>query len=103
MGKIAGPFGAPAQRVWEFGPIVVVGAGIGVTPFVSITRSAQLRAQQRASMLGAAKVNVDILKQGNFRKQWEENKRMARQQTAAVEAELPQATTQPPVTSGWLS
>jgi len=100
--KISGPFGAPAQRVWEFGPIVVVGAGIGVTPFVSIMRSAQLRAQQRASMLGAAKVNVNIVKEKNFRKNWEENKRMARQQTAAVESES-RATIPAPAATSWLS
>jgi len=50
--KIAGPFGAPAQNVWNFEVIMVVGSGIGVTPFVSILRSMQLRALQRNSMLG---------------------------------------------------
>lgn len=51
--KLAGPFGAPAQRVWEFETIMVVGAGIGVTPFVSILRSVQLRMLQRAAILGS--------------------------------------------------
>lgn len=52
--QLSGPFGAPAQRVWEFDTIMVVGAGINVTPFVSILRSVQLRAQQRAAILGAS-------------------------------------------------
>lgn len=51
---IQGPFGAPAQRVWEFNTVMAVGAGIGVTPFVSILRSVQARAQQRATLQAAA-------------------------------------------------
>ena len=27
--RLQGPFGAPAQRVWEFRTVMVVGAGIG--------------------------------------------------------------------------
>eukprot|EP00913_Durusdinium_trenchii_P033050 g30941.t1 len=45
--QLQGPFGAPAQRVWEFKTVMVVGAGIGVTPFVSILRSVQMRKQQQ--------------------------------------------------------
>eukprot|EP00930_Biecheleria_cincta_P029979 TRINITY_DN20799_c0_g2_i1.p1 TRINITY_DN20799_c0_g2~~TRINITY_DN20799_c0_g2_i1.p1 ORF type:complete len:1459 (-),score=258.41 TRINITY_DN20799_c0_g2_i1:61-4437(-) len=45
--QLQGPFGAPAQRVWEFQTVMVVGAGIGVTPFVSILRSVQMRMQQQ--------------------------------------------------------
>lgn len=52
--QMSGPFGAPAQRVWEFDTILVIGSGIGVTPFISILRSVQLRAQQRNAMLGRA-------------------------------------------------
>ena len=29
--RLQGPFGAPAQRVWEFKTVMVVGAGIGVS------------------------------------------------------------------------
>merc|ERR1719464_2512491 len=50
--QIQGPFGAPAQHVWEYETILVVGSGIGVTPFVAILRSIQLRAMQRNAMLG---------------------------------------------------
>merc|ERR1712187_928292 len=51
---IAGPFGAPAQKVWDFNTLMVVGAGIGVTPFASILRSVQLRVSQREAILKAA-------------------------------------------------
>lgn len=49
--QVTGPFGAPAQKVWGFETLMVVGAGIGVTPFASILRSVQLRAKQRESLL----------------------------------------------------
>jgi NAD(P)H-flavin reductase len=49
--RISGPHGAPAQKVWFFDTIVLVGSGIGVTPFAAILRSAQLRAQQRHDIL----------------------------------------------------
>mmetsp|Transcript_25366 Transcript_25366/g.45962 ORF Transcript_25366/g.45962 Transcript_25366/m.45962 type:complete len:1344 (-) Transcript_25366:286-4317(-) len=52
--QVSGPFGAPAQKVWGFQTLMVVGAGIGVTPFASIMRSIQLRAKQRQAILGAA-------------------------------------------------
>jgi hypothetical protein len=49
--QVAGPFGAPAQKVWQYEVVMVVGAGIGVTPFASILRSVQLRTQQRQALL----------------------------------------------------
>lgn len=48
--QLAGPFGAPAQKVWQFEVVMVVGAGIGVTPFASIMRSVQLRTLQRQAL-----------------------------------------------------
>ena len=33
-----GPFGAPAQSVGDFEVLLLVGAGIGVTPFASVLR-----------------------------------------------------------------
>jgi len=50
--QIQGPFGAPAQNVWGYESILVVGSGIDVTPFVAVLRSIQLRAMQRNAMLG---------------------------------------------------
>ncbi|CAE7440041.1 RBOHE, partial [Symbiodinium necroappetens] len=53
--QLQGPFGAPAQRVWEFRTVMVVGAGIGVTPFVSILRSVQMRMQQQLLFSAASR------------------------------------------------
>ncbi|CAE7231346.1 RBOHB [Symbiodinium natans] len=53
--QVTGPFGAPAQKVWGFDVLMVVGAGIGVTPFASILRSVQLRARQRETIMNAAR------------------------------------------------
>ncbi|KAM0308551.1 hypothetical protein ACHAPQ_012644, partial [Fusarium lateritium] len=33
---INGPFGAPAQRFYDFNHSIIIGAGIGVTPFSGI-------------------------------------------------------------------
>jgi len=41
--RLDGPHGAPSQSVWRHRSVVLVGAGIGVTPFASILRSIQLR------------------------------------------------------------
>lgn len=40
---IDGPFGAPAQRFYDFDQTVIVGAGIGVTPFSGILNDLQER------------------------------------------------------------
>ncbi|KIX06881.1 uncharacterized protein Z518_04857 [Rhinocladiella mackenziei CBS 650.93] len=40
---IDGPFGAPAQRFYEFDQAIIVGAGIGVTPFSGILNDLQTR------------------------------------------------------------
>jgi len=52
--QVTGPFGAPAQKVWGFDTLMVVGAGIGVTPFASILRSVQLRSKQRETIMNTA-------------------------------------------------
>lgn len=36
--KIDGPFGAPSQQVFDYEQLILVGAGIGVTPFASILK-----------------------------------------------------------------
>jgi len=43
-----GPHGAPSELVWKHKVVMLVGAGIGVTPFASILRSLQMqvKAQQ---------------------------------------------------------
>lgn len=40
---IDGPFGAPAQRFYDFDQSIVVGAGIGITPFSGILNDLQTR------------------------------------------------------------
>lgn len=41
--RLDGPHGAPSELVWRHRVVMLVGAGIGVTPFASILRSIQLR------------------------------------------------------------
>ncbi|KAH6652628.1 FAD-binding domain-containing protein [Truncatella angustata] len=43
---INGPFGAPAQRFYDFDHTMIVGAGIGVTPFSGILMDLQTRDNQ---------------------------------------------------------
>lgn len=44
---IDGPFGAPAQRFYDFDQTIIVGAGIGVTPFSGILADLPTRQGQR--------------------------------------------------------
>jgi dual oxidase len=44
---IDGPYGAPAQRFYDFDQTIVVGAGIGVTPFSGILTDLQVKEEQR--------------------------------------------------------
>ncbi len=37
--RVDGPFGTPSQQVYDYETVVLVGAGIGVTPFASILKS----------------------------------------------------------------
>lgn len=43
--KIDGPFGSASEEVFRYQRLILVGAGIGVTPFASIMRSLALRAR----------------------------------------------------------
>ncbi|KAJ6577542.1 NADPH oxidase [Mycena capillaripes] len=51
--RIDGPFGAPAEDVFDVQVAVLVGAGIGVTPFASILKDIYYR--QRENRLGSLK------------------------------------------------
>ncbi|KAH0282469.1 hypothetical protein KCU62_g9699, partial [Aureobasidium sp. EXF-3399] len=44
---IDGPYGAPAQRFYDFEQTIIVGAGIGVTPFSGILTDLQVKEEQR--------------------------------------------------------
>ncbi|CRK48553.1 hypothetical protein BN1723_016902, partial [Verticillium longisporum] len=56
---INGPFGAPAQRFYEFNHSVIIGAGIGVTPFSGIL--ADLQAHDDMSHGGPAHLEAGHL------------------------------------------
>eukprot|EP00158_Paraphelidium_tribonemae_P004246 Partr_v1_DN26657_c0_g1_i1_m69449 putative NADPH- oxidase len=42
---VDGPFGTPTQEVFDYDTVVLIGAGIGVTPFASVLRSIWARAK----------------------------------------------------------
>merc|ERR1712032_267287 len=48
--RLDGPHGAPSELVWKHRVAVLVGAGIGVTPFASILRSAQMRSKKNRTV-----------------------------------------------------
>jgi len=45
--RMMGPYGAPAQSMWHFKTVMLVGTGIGVTPFAAMLRSVNIRLDQR--------------------------------------------------------
>ncbi|KAJ3056644.1 hypothetical protein HK097_005318, partial [Rhizophlyctis rosea] len=54
--EIDGPFGAPAEHWDRFENIMLIGAGIGVTPFASILRDLEIRMDNlNANQLGSIK------------------------------------------------
>ena len=44
--RIDGPYGSASEEVFDFDTVVLVGAGIGVTPFISILKSISMRLNQ---------------------------------------------------------
>lgn len=54
--QLDGPFGAPAQDIFSCKRAVLIGAGIGVTPFASVLRSILARKQKGDPALGLEKV-----------------------------------------------
>jgi len=44
---VDGPFGAPAQRFYDFDHTIIIGSGIGVTPFSGILTDLQIREERR--------------------------------------------------------
>ncbi|XP_064605712.1 NADPH oxidase 5-like [Liolophura sinensis] len=47
---IDGPYGAPATNVYSVGHAVLIGAGIGVTPFASLLKSMMFRRKRRRAI-----------------------------------------------------
>jgi hypothetical protein len=52
--SVDGPHGAPSELVWRHRVVVLVGAGIGVTPFAAILRSITLRVPTKAEILAGS-------------------------------------------------
>lgn len=48
--KLDGPFGAASEDVFRFRVVILVGGGIGVTPFASILKSIRFRLEARKGM-----------------------------------------------------
>lgn len=57
---IDGPFGAPAQRFYDFDQSIIVGAGIGVTPFSGILADLQARDEELHRKHGGHFVSSDV-------------------------------------------
>jgi len=55
--RIDGPFGAASEEVFEYKTVILVGAGIGVTPFASILKHIKNVLQRQSG--GAAKTPID--------------------------------------------
>jgi len=51
---VNGPFGAPAQRFYEFDQSIILGSGIGVTPFSGILADLQERDDRRHARVTSA-------------------------------------------------
>jgi len=58
--RLQGPFGAPAQEYQHYDVVVLVGAGIGITPMASIIREMQNKAE-KASCKGCGLVNKNMV------------------------------------------
>eukprot|EP00928_Gymnodinium_smaydae_P027144 TRINITY_DN21080_c0_g1_i1.p1 TRINITY_DN21080_c0_g1~~TRINITY_DN21080_c0_g1_i1.p1 ORF type:complete len:1481 (-),score=340.31 TRINITY_DN21080_c0_g1_i1:97-4539(-) len=59
--RLDGPHGAPSELVWRHRVVMLVGAGIGVTPFASILKSVQYRSRvQQTSLAGAEKSSSPV-------------------------------------------
>merc|ERR1711981_587238 len=48
---VDGPYGAPAEEFFEYKVVMLVGAGIGITPFASITKDIWLRKKRVEAQL----------------------------------------------------
>ena len=55
---IDGPFGAPTSQIFHAQHAVLIGTGIGVTPFASILQSIMMRCCHTALQLGFTKLSL---------------------------------------------
>jgi NADPH oxidase len=49
--RIDGPYGSASEEVFDFDTVILVGAGIGVTPFISILKSISMRLNHSESAI----------------------------------------------------
>lgn len=47
--RIDGPYGSASEEVFDYDTVILVGAGIGVTPFISILKSISIRMKAKSS------------------------------------------------------
>jgi hypothetical protein len=47
--KVDGPYGSASEEVFDYHTVMLVGAGIGVTPFISVLRSINIRMSNRSA------------------------------------------------------
>ena len=66
---VDGPYGSPSARIWGSRFVVLIGAGIGVTPFASVLESAVLRSQQ-AKPSALEKVHFFWLNRDQYSFEW---------------------------------
>jgi predicted ferric reductase len=67
---VDGPYGAPSTRVFEARFVVLIGAGIGVTPFASILESLVLRSQDPARSSKVERVHFFWLNRDQYSFEW---------------------------------
>lgn len=47
--RVDGPYGAPSEDFYDYDRIILIGAGIGVTPFISIMKDIKMKWDRKAS------------------------------------------------------
>lgn len=58
---VDGPFGAPAQRFYDFDHSIVLGSGIGVTPFSGVLADLQAREKRRVAAQSPGDISPDAI------------------------------------------
>ncbi|KAK4098459.1 hypothetical protein N658DRAFT_517950 [Parathielavia hyrcaniae] len=87
---INGPFGAPAQRFYDFSHTIIVGAGIGVTPFSGILADLQERDDREHNGPGLDRDRVPLEEKHT------EEQAQAQQSKQQTQDTTPTGSTSPP-------
>jgi dual oxidase len=75
---IDGPFGAPAQRFYEYDYTMIIGSGIGVTPFSGILTDLQAREERYRNQLSPASARIHVDQGNNNHESNQTEKRFSR-------------------------